>query len=59
MMRSGRDVLFCNPSLAMDRSCLGLNSRHLCEQKFKPRAWLRGKDELIDSPDHSSEMMGR
>ena len=58
MMRGGRTLFFYNSWLPMDRGSSGSNVRHLCEQKSKARAWLRGIHLSLDSPDNLSEMTG-
>jgi hypothetical protein len=57
-MRGGRDVLFYNYSLATNLGSSVWNLRYLCDRKSKTCSSLQGTDVLIDSPDHSSEMMG-
>lgn len=55
-MKGGQGLLLYNSSIAMDHGSPPSILRCLCEQKLKPRSWLRGIDVLTDSPDHSSAM---
>ena len=55
-MKGGQGLLLYDSSIAMDHGSPLSISRCLCEQKLKPRSWLRGIDVLTDSPDHSSAM---